>query len=122
MSECKTCRIIEFRTAAAAPTVRKWLAPRARSSTVEQGTFNPIALKRGADVWHEDVREETWDAVSRWCRLHRPIHSGDGRSYLLCDHLAWVGSKLLNQTYELKDIWPEPGVWSSWFESGRSRH
>jgi hypothetical protein len=44
------------------------------------------------------------------------------REYPACDHLAWVGLKLMEQRWGLKSLWPEPGVWSTWFESSRHRH
>lgn len=48
--------------------------------------------------------------------------SGHSPTYPLCDHLAWIGEKLLNQKYDLKNHWPEPRVYYSLFESDRSGH
>lgn len=74
------------------------------------------------DVWSEHVREARWLNASRFCRLHGNVRGSNNELYPGCDRLAWIGDKMLKAKYELADIWPEPGVWSTWFESSRRRH
>jgi len=90
-----------------------------------------VALRRLGDVLMELPSTDVWtahDEEARWrdakvlCRLHGTVRGSDGTPYRACDRLAWIGDKMLKAKYELRDIWPEPGVWSSWFESSRRRH
>jgi hypothetical protein len=74
------------------------------------------------DVWATHGEEERWRNTNVFCRLHGTVRGSDGTPYTACDRLAWIGDKMLKAKYNLKDIWPEPGVWSSWFESSRRRH
>jgi hypothetical protein len=74
------------------------------------------------DVWTTHDDEERWRKATVLCRLHGTVRGSDGTPYRACDRLAWIGDKMLKAKYDLKDIWPEPGVWSSWFESSRRRH
>lgn len=90
------------------------------------------ALGRLADVLMELPSTDVWTShaedaflsrdLGHYCRLHRTVRGANGIDYRGCDRLAWIGDKLLNAKYGLKGIWPEPGVWSSWFESDRTRH
>ena len=70
----------------------------------------------GTNVWTDHAVQPDG------CRLHGAVRGTLGDSYTGCDRLGWIGDKLLNAKYGVKDIWPEPGVWSSWFESSRARH
>jgi hypothetical protein len=74
------------------------------------------------DVWGAHDEPDRWEGARVFCRLHGTVHGTNGAPYTACDRLAWIGDKMLKAKYELKDIWPEPGVWSSWFESSRRRH
>lgn len=75
------------------------------------------------DVWSDHAKEKKREEdEERLCRLHGTVRGANGVDYRGCDRLAWIGDKLLNAKYGLKNIWPEPGVWSSWFECDRSRH
>jgi hypothetical protein len=74
------------------------------------------------DVWGPHAEEKRWRKAKVFCRLHGTVRGSDGTPYTGCDRLAWIGDKMLKAKYDLKDIWPEPGVWSSWFESSRRRH
>lgn len=74
------------------------------------------------NVWSEHADDETWRSATRFCRLHREVPGPGGVTYPGCDRLAWIGEKLLGARYSLKSVWPEPGVWSGWFESNRRRH
>ena len=74
------------------------------------------------NVWSQHADEKRWRSATRFCRLHGEVPGPGGVPYLGCDRLAWIGDKLLSARYSLKGIWPEPGVWSGWFESSRRRH
>ncbi len=74
------------------------------------------------DVWTGDVEEDRWRNSAVFCRLHGTVLGSGGEPYQGRDRLGWIGDKMLKAKYELKDIWPEPGVWSSWFESSRRKH
>lgn len=74
------------------------------------------------DVWGSHSERDPWPEGEPYCRVHGSVRGANAIDYRGCDRLAWIGDKLLNTRFGTKNLWPEPGVWSSWFESNRRRH